>query len=142
MADEAGQDKTTVTAQDGGDRSKERSSSPANSSFRPRNAGGQQRQGQGGYRGSGGGGGFRGGRGGFRSRRKVCSFCVDKVKTIDWKSPNSMRRFIGEGGSIRARRKTGTCAKHQRRLAIAIKRARQMALLPFTNEHVRLSNKN
>lgn len=74
----------------------------------------------------------------FRSRRKVCAFCVDKVKTISWKDYDSLRRFINDDGSIRARRKTGTCARHQRRLAIAIKRARHMALLPFTGEHVRL----
>ena len=79
----------------------------------------------------------------FRGRRrKVCSFCVDKVKVIDWKNVDGFRRFVGEGGSIRARRKTGTCAKHQRRLAVAIKRARHLALLPFTNEHIRLSHKN
>jgi small subunit ribosomal protein S18 len=79
---------------------------------------------------------------GFRGRRKVCSFCADKVKVIDWKSVGTFRRFVDDAGSIRARRKTGTCAKHQRRLAIAVKRARHIALLPYTSEHVRLSSKN
>ena len=77
----------------------------------------------------------------FRSRRKVCAFCADKTKTIDWKEVETLRRFVADNGSIRARRKTGTCAKHQRRLAIAIKRARQISLLPFTSEHIRLANK-
>jgi small subunit ribosomal protein S18 len=61
---------------------------------------------------------------------------------IDWKDVDGLRRFVDDSGSIRARRKTGTCAKHQRRLAIAIKRARHIALLPFTNEHIRLSRKS
>lgn len=76
--------------------------------------------------------------GAFRPRRKVCAFCADKVKVIDWKQVDLLRRFVGDDGSIRARRKTGTCAKHQRRLAVAVKRARYLALLPFTGEHVRL----
>ena len=90
------------------------------------------------------GGGFnrKGGGGQFRPRRKVCAFCTDKTKTIDWKDGGSLRRFVDDNGSIRARRKTGTCAKHQRRLAIAVKRARYLALLPFTGEHVRLARKN
>lgn len=77
----------------------------------------------------------------FRPRRKVCAFCVDKVKVIDWKDIDALRRFIGSNGSIRARRKTGTCAKHQRQLAVAIKRARHLALMPFTDEHFRLAGK-
>ncbi len=84
------------------------------------------------------GGGRRFSRGGYRSRRKVCAFCVDKVKKIEWKDMDTLRRFVNDDGSIRARRKTGTCAKHQRRLAVAVKRARHMALLPFTGDHVRL----
>jgi small subunit ribosomal protein S18 len=79
---------------------------------------------------------------GFRPRRKVCAFCVDKEKVIDWKRSDDLRRFVNESGFIRSRRKTGTCAKHQRRLAIAIKRSRQMALLPFTQEHVRIMGKH
>ncbi|MBN1992529.1 MAG: 30S ribosomal protein S18 [Anaerolineae bacterium] len=78
----------------------------------------------------------------FQPRRKVCTFCVDKVKVIDWKNIDTLRRFMNSNGSIRARRKTGTCAKHQRQLATAIKRARHLALAPFTDEHHRLYGKN
>lgn len=78
----------------------------------------------------------------FRSRRKVCAFCADKVKAINWKDVGTLRRFVGSNGSIRARRKTGTCAKHQRQLAAAIKRARHLALMPFTDEHLRLAGKH
>ena len=74
----------------------------------------------------------RGGGGGrWRSRRKVCSFCVDKVTHIDYKQVDTLRRFVDGHGKIIPRRKTGTCAKHQRRLALAIKYARHLALLPF-----------
>jgi small subunit ribosomal protein S18 len=85
---------------------------------------------------------YRGQTGRFRPRRKVCTFCADKVKVIDWKNFASLRRFMNNNGSIRARRKTGTCAKHQRQLAVAIKRARHLALTPFTDEHTRLAGKN
>ena len=78
----------------------------------------------------------------FQPRRKVCTFCVDKVKVVDWKDIDALRRFMNSNGSIRARRKTGTCAKHQRQLAVAIKRARHLALTPFTDEHVRLAGKS
>jgi small subunit ribosomal protein S18 len=67
----------------------------------------------------------------FRPRRKVCSFCVDKVKAIEYKDVDTLRRFVDHHGKIVPRRKTGTCAKHQRRLTVAIKRARHLALLPF-----------
>jgi small subunit ribosomal protein S18 len=77
----------------------------------------------------------------YRSRRKVCAFCVENVKTIDWKDVDRLRRFVNDGGGMRSRRKTGTCAKHQRRLAVAIKRARHMALLSYTIEHVRVMGK-
>jgi len=70
-------------------------------------------------------------------KRKVCAFCVDKVKAIDFKEPGKLRRYVSERGKIEPRRKTGTCARHQRPLAIAIKRARHIALLPYTSEHVR-----
>lgn len=79
----------------------------------------------------------RGGR--FQPRRRVCIFCADKSRTIDWKDIDGLQRFVTETGDIRPRRKTGTCAKHQRRLAEAIKRARIIALLPYTSEHVRIS---
>lgn len=78
-----------------------------------------------------GGGPGGGGRGGFRRRRKVCSFCVDKVKVIDYKNLSSLRRFVDSHGKIQPSRKTGTCAKHQRRLTVAVKRARHLALIPF-----------
>jgi small subunit ribosomal protein S18 len=78
------------------------------------------------------GGGGGGGRGRFGSRRKVCAFCVDKIDTVDYKDAGKLRRFISERGKIEPRRKTGTCARHQRRLTVAIKRARHLALLPYT----------
>lgn len=79
-----------------------------------------------------------GGRGGGRfGRRKVCAFCVDKIDYIDYKDAGRLRRYISERGKIEPRRKTGTCAKHQRRLTVAIKRARHVALLPFTASHAR-----
>ncbi|MBE5937573.1 MAG: 30S ribosomal protein S18 [Lachnospiraceae bacterium] len=68
-----------------------------------------------------------------RRRRKVCAFCVDKEhKDIDYKDVNKLKRFISERGKILPRRITGNCAKHQRALTVAIKRARHIALLPYT----------
>ena len=72
-----------------------------------------------------------------RPRRKVCAFCVDKVQKIDFKEVGRIRRYISDRGKIDPRRKSGTCAKHQRMLTAALKRARHMALLPYTAEHVR-----
>jgi small subunit ribosomal protein S18 len=69
--------------------------------------------------------------------RKVCMFCVEKVKQIEYKEPGRLRRFISDRGKIESRRKTGTCAIHQRQLTEAIKRARHLALIPFTAEHIR-----
>ncbi|MDY6072681.1 MAG: 30S ribosomal protein S18 [Eubacteriales bacterium] len=71
---------------------------------------------------------------GRRPRRKVCNFCVDKVEYIDYKDINRLRRFVSERGKILPRRMSGVCAKHQRQLAEAIKRARAIALLPYTAE--------
>ena len=71
---------------------------------------------------------------GRRPRRKVCAFCVDKVEQIDYKDAAKLRRFITERGKILPRRISGICAKHQRQVTIAIKRARNIALLPFTAE--------
>ncbi len=68
---------------------------------------------------------------------KFCPFCSQKVKYIDYKTGDQLRRYLTEKGKIKARRKIGTCAKHQRRLALAIKRARHVALLPFTTESTR-----
>ncbi len=71
-------------------------------------------------------------RGGRRnSRRKVCAFCADKVETIDYKDVARLRRYISERAKIVPRRVTGTCARHQRELTVAIKRARHIALLPY-----------
>lgn len=77
-----------------------------------------------------------GGRGGF-PRRRVCQFCADKMDLIDYKDVGRLRKFLSERGKIEPRRKTGTCAKHQRTLTTALKRARQVALLPYTADHQR-----
>ncbi len=83
--------------------------------------------------GGGGRGPRRGGGGGrFGGRRKVCGFCVDKIGEVDYKDTPRLRRYISERGKIEPRRKLGTCARHQRSLTVAIKRARHVALLPFT----------
>ena len=66
-----------------------------------------------------------------RKRKKVWNFCVDKVTSIDFKDSAKLRRYTSERGKILPRRTTGTCAAHQRQLTIAIKRARQIALLPY-----------
>lgn len=101
------------------------------------------RGGQEGRSGYGGGGGDRGGgdRGGgrrrFTGRAKVCTFCVDKNSRIDYKDYDTLRRYITDRAKIRPRRQTGTCAKHQRSLARAIKRARHLALLPFVGPQMR-----
>lgn len=70
----------------------------------------------------------------FVARPKICQFCADKTIAIDYKNADMLRRFVTEDGKIRPRRQTGTCARHQRSLAGAIKRARHIALLPFTGE--------
>jgi len=69
-----------------------------------------------------------------RVRRKVCNFCVEKIEDVDYKNTTRLRKFISERGKILPRRTTGSCATHQRILAHAIKRAREIALLPFTAE--------
>jgi small subunit ribosomal protein S18 len=73
-------------------------------------------------------------RGGRKGRKKVCGFCVDKVEAIDYKDVAKLRRYISERAKILPRRVTGTCARHQRELTVAIKRARHLALLPFSND--------
>ncbi len=73
------------------------------------------------------------GRGRFR-RQRICAFCADKVDEVDYKDADALRRYVTEHGRIRPRRQTGTCARHQRSLARAIKRARHLALLPFVSE--------
>jgi small subunit ribosomal protein S18 len=67
-------------------------------------------------------------------RKKVCQFCVDKVETIDYKETAKLRKYISERAKILPRRVTGTCAMHQRQLAVAIKRARVVALLPYVSD--------
>ena len=69
-----------------------------------------------------------------RRKKKVCIFCADKVDFIDYKDSGKLRKFISERGKILPRRISGTCAKHQRELNTAIKRARNMALLPFVTD--------
>lgn len=69
-----------------------------------------------------------------RSKRKICTFCMDKAESIDYKDINKLRKFVTERGKILPRRISGTCAKHQRQVTDAIKRARNIALLPFTTE--------
>lgn len=66
-----------------------------------------------------------------RRRRKVCQFCVDKCTYVDYKDTVRLRRYLSERGKILPRRATGTCAMHQRQLSLAIKRSRQIALLPY-----------
>jgi len=83
-------------------------------------------------------GGFRG-KGRYQPRRKVCAFCVDKIDYIDYKDVARLRRYLSDRGKIEPRRKTGTCAKHQRALTDALKVARTIALLPYTGEHIRMS---
>lgn len=70
-------------------------------------------------------------RGSRGRRRRICQFCVDKVKEIDYKDQDLLSRYVNEYGRLKPRRQTGTCAKHQRSLATAVKRARHIALLPF-----------
>ncbi|MGI6084419.1 MAG: 30S ribosomal protein S18 [Acetivibrionales bacterium] len=83
----------------------------------------------------GGGEGKAGGRGGIRrAKRKICQFCVDKVTDIDYKDLMKIRKFLSEKGKILPRRISGCCAKHQRQLTVAIKRARHIALLPYTTD--------
>lgn len=71
-------------------------------------------------------------RGARKGRKKVCSFCVEKIDTIDYKDVPRLKRFISERAKILPRRVTGTCAYHQRELTTAIKRARHIAILPYT----------
>lgn len=89
------------------------------------------------------GGGARGAGGEERPRysggrrRRVCIMCADKIKVVDYKNVNFLRRFVSDRARIETRRKSSACAKHQRALAQAIKRARHLALIPYTPEHLR-----
>ena len=79
----------------------------------------------------------RWGKGKYVPKRKVCSFCRDKVAKIDYKTPVQLQPYISDRGKMEPRRRTGTCARHQRLVAIAIKRARHLAMLPYVPAHVR-----
>ena len=68
----------------------------------------------------------------FRSRRKVCQFCADKNKEIDYKDTQTLKKYISDRGKILPRRISGNCSKHQREMTKAIKRARQVALIPYS----------
>lgn len=74
----------------------------------------------------------RGGRGGGFGRKKVCRFCAEKTALVDYKDQNTLKYFVTERGKIIPRRISGNCAKHQRQVALAIKRARNVALVPYT----------
>ena len=78
-------------------------------------------------------------KGKYTPRPRVCSFCVEHVSVIDYKDVARLRHFISDRARIEARRRSGACAKHQRALGTAIKRARHLALLPFVAEHARVS---
>ena len=69
-----------------------------------------------------------------RGRKKVCSFCVEKVDNIDYKDINKLKRYVSERAKIIPRRMTGVCSKHQRRLTVAVKRARHLALMPYVSD--------
>lgn len=71
---------------------------------------------------------------GFKKRKKVCQFCADKAQEMDYKDVSRLRRYVTDRGKILPRRVTGNCAKHQRQVTVAIKRARMVALLPFISD--------
>lgn len=114
----------------------ERDESVASGEERPRTrfgGGPRPEGGEGGDRGPRPGGRRMGGGGGgrFGSRRKVCNFCADNIDEVDYKDIGRIRRHLSERGKIEPRRKLGTCARHQRSLTVAIKRSRELALLPY-----------
>lgn len=69
-----------------------------------------------------------------RGRKKVCSFCAEKIKNIDYKDVNRLKRYVSERAKIVPRRMTGVCSKHQRLLTVAIKRARHLAMMPYVSD--------
>ena len=83
------------------------------------------------------GGGRSGGGRRYSRRPRVCRFCAEKIFTLDYKQVDLVKRYVTDAGKIRSRRETGNCAKHQRMVARAVKRARHMALVPFTSDRVR-----
>ena len=78
---------------------------------------------------------FRRGRPRYFTRRKICSYCVDHIDQVDYKDVGRLSRFLTDRFKIEARRKSGACAKHQRALSLAIKRARHLALIPYSPDH-------
>ena len=78
----------------------------------------------------------RGGRR-FQRRPRVCQFCADGVNSLNYKQVDVVKRYVNDAGKIRSRRETGNCAKHQRMVARAVKRARHMALVPYTSDRLR-----
>jgi small subunit ribosomal protein S18 len=94
--------------------------------------GGRPPFGERGERGERGRGRRPGGGGRYTPRRKICAFCADNIGEVDYKDLGHIRRHLSERGKIEPRRKLGTCARHQRSLTVAIKRARHLALLPYT----------
>ena len=101
----------------------------ANYDKEERDFGDDDRGGRGGRGGKGGGGGGGGG-GGF-SRRKMCRFCAEPAMAIDYKNPSLLKNFITDRGKMVPRRISGSCAKHQRAIALAVRRARMIAIVPF-----------
>jgi small subunit ribosomal protein S18 len=97
---------------------RETSSRERNSSMRPR------------------GPGRPGGRGRFVPKRKVCYYCANKNEVIDYKAVDKLRGYLSDRAKIEPRRRSGTCAKHQRAISVAIKRARHLALIPYTTAHI------
>jgi small subunit ribosomal protein S18 len=71
----------------------------------------------------------------YYPRRRVCAFCVDHVNQVDYKDVNTLERYVSDQGKIKGRRQTGNCGKHQHQVSRAIKRARQLALLPYAHNH-------
>jgi small subunit ribosomal protein S18 len=71
---------------------------------------------------------------GMMGRRKSCYFCKEKIEEVDYKNYNQLRRYVSEKGKIRSRRITGACRRHQDQIAVAVKRAREMALLPYVSQ--------
>lgn len=69
-----------------------------------------------------------------RAKKKICGFCVDKVTDIDYKDISKLKKYVSERGKILPRRISGNCAKHQRQMTVAVKRARHIALLPYTSD--------
>ena len=120
-------DETRATAQVGADfRGRDRPSGDRPAATGPRSADRERRP----QRPGGPGGGREGGRKYFR-RKKVCKFCIEKIEAINYKDVRLLAQFVAESGKIVPRRLTGVCTPHQRRLCLAIKQARNIALLPF-----------